>query len=77
MSEVMEQELLEQGSERALGHAQQRIVDGDLHAVLIAGGIVEAGDTGGAQIAENIRKVGLPMAAITLADDGGGGPWPR
>ena len=57
-------------SEGSLGADQQALLDGETEAT-VGGGVVEVGDAAGGDVAEDIGVVGLPLAIVALAVDGG------
>ena len=63
-------ELDQQGSEGSLGADQQALLDREAEAT-VGGGVVEVGDAAGGDVAEEIGVVGLPLAIVALAVDGG------
>ena len=50
MGEVLEEKLLEEGSDGSGADADEDIVDGDLSVMAVAIGIVEAGEASGCEI---------------------------
>ena len=71
VGEVLEEKLLEEGSDGAGADADEDVVDGNLSVVAVAIGIVEAGDASGCEISENVGVVWLPVSVVPLADDYG------
>lgn len=69
MGQVFQEELLEEGSDGACAYADKDVVDSDLGVVFLAVGIVEAGDTAGGEIAEDVGVVWLPVSVVAFADD--------
>ena len=69
MGDVLEEKLLEEGSDGSSADADEDIVDGNLSVVAVAIGIVETGETSGCEISQNVGVVWLPVSVVPLADD--------
>jgi hypothetical protein len=71
VGEVLEEKLLEEGSDGSSADADEDIVDSNLSIVAVAIGIVETGDASGCEVSQNVGVVWLPVSVVPLADDYG------
>ena len=68
VGDVLEEKLLEEGSDGSSADSDEDIVDGNLSVVAVAIGIVETGETSGCEISQNVGVVWLPVSVVAFAD---------
>ena len=72
MSEMFEEEFLQQGADRSGADTNENVVNSDLGIVPFTVGIVKAGDAASREITKDVRVIWLPVSIVSLANDNRG-----